>query len=202
MTTTDTKAPIEVRTAPLELVDVRERIIELVAVPYDEWTPVEYRGRLIEESFAPGAFGRVDERIAKRNLLVNLEHDRAQWVGKVLRVDPDDPHGLRAELRIRRGVPFDQVLDDAADGMLAASVGFAARPENQEWENRDRRRIREAFLDHVALTATPAYAGATVLDVRAVIAPAEGGPPTPNLDQVRALHAEQEYRLSLLNAER
>ena len=35
------------RRARATVTDVRfpERIIELVAVPYDEWAPVEYRGR-------------------------------------------------------------------------------------------------------------------------------------------------------------
>jgi phage head maturation protease len=82
------------------------------------------------------------------------------------------------------------VLDDAEDGMISASVGFAALPEHQHWETRSRRKILKAFLDHIGLTFTPVYEGAGVLDVRSravahattpVIAERTA---TPNLDQI------------------
>jgi hypothetical protein len=82
-------------------------------------------------------------------------------------------------------------LDDAADELLGASVGMAVAPTDQTIE-RGRRRIRKAFLDHVALTATPAYLGAKVLEVRT--APAVGRSSTPNLDLVLAERAEMRYR--------
>lgn len=178
--------PVEVRSAQIANVDYPNRIVELIAVPYDTWATVEYQGRLVEESVAPGAFGKVDRRVAQHRPTVNLEHDREQWVGRVAAVDPDDPTGLRAQLLIRRGPQFEQVLDDAADGMYAASVGMAVFPKDQTWtDNGTRRRIVKAFLDHIALTVTPAYAGTDVLAVRTA-PPAVNRSSTPNLDRILA----------------
>lgn len=182
------RAPIEIRTAAVTGVDYPARTIELIAAPYDQWATVEYpkgSGRTIEESFAPGAFGNVHARAQHRKMTVNLEHDRDQWVGRVLTLDTRNADGLRAELLIRRGAMFDQVLDDAADGMYAASVGFA--PTDQKWELRSRRRITKAWLDHIALTVDPAYAGTDVLAVRS--APAVNTSATPNLDRLLAERA-------------
>lgn len=186
------RAEIETRSAPV--VDVRfpERVIELVAVPYDEWAMVEYKGRLIEEAFNPGAFGAIQNRA--RRFLVNLEHDPNKITGRVEAFHPDRPEGLVTEVRIRRGPEGDQVLDDADDGMIGASVGFGVMPEHQRWETRSRRRIFKAFLGHIALTFTPAYTGAAVLDVRSGATVADLAQPagtqgpigtlTPNLDRI------------------
>lgn len=180
---TNERAPVELRSAAISGVDYPARIIELRAVPYDEWATVEVAGRLIEESFAPGAFGAVDKRAQRRRMIVNLEHSRDDWVGRVVTLHPEAPEGLRAELLIRRGPAFDQVLDDAADGMYAASVGFASNPGDQQWDaRRTRRRILKAYLDHIALTTTPAFASAEVLAVRS--APAVNRSATPNLDRI------------------
>lgn len=190
------KAAIEIRSAQVTDVRFPDRIIDLIAVPYDEWTVADYKGRLIEESFAPGTFGQVQNRAHR--FLVNLEHDLTRVVGRVQALHPDRPEGLRSELRIRRGAEGDQVLDDAADGMLCGSVGFGALPENQQWEGRSRRRILKAFLDHIALTFTPAYLGAAVVDVRSalptvVAADPQGRLPTPNLDRVLAERLAARY---------
>ena len=61
----------------------------------------------------------------------------------------------------------DQVLDGRRRRHArAASVGFGSVPSDQKWEGRTRRRITNAWLDHIALTPTPAYLGAEVLAVR------------------------------------
>jgi HK97 family phage prohead protease len=185
------RAPIELRRAPVTAVRFPDRVVELVAVPYDEWTPVEHRGQIIEESFAPGAFEHVDRRAHR--FLVNWEHDLAKVVGKVAALWPDRPEGLFAELRIRRGADGDQVLEDADDNMLGGSVGFGVLPENQQWEGRTRRRILKAYLDHIALTFTPAYAGAAVTAVRSAAAPAPERPATPNLDRIRVERLAAQY---------
>ena len=186
--------PLEIRTATLEEVNYPARTIEVLAVPYDSWAPVEVAGRMIEESFAPGSFGAVDRRNAHRPMPVNLEHSRENWVGRVEALYPDDRAGLRAELKIRRGAQFDQVLDDAADGMYAASVGFRSNSTEQNWDTRrTRRRIVKAFLDHIALTTTPAFAGADVLAVRSLAAPAVNLSTTPNLDRVLAERTRSSY---------
>lgn len=178
--------PIELRAAPIEGVSYPERTMSLVAVPYDEWAVVEYRGRLIEESFAPGAFGAIRNRA--RKFLVNMEHDEERWVGTVLDLDAANETGLRARLHIRRTPEGDQALTDAADGFLGASIGFAAADRDITWETRDRRRVRKAYLGHIALTGTPAYVGGEVLEVRAlrptVVPPSTST--TPILDAVLA----------------
>jgi len=186
------RGPIEIRTATIEAVGYPERTIDLVVVPYDEWTEVEYRGRIIEESFAPGAFGAIRNRA--RKFLVNMEHDVARWVGTVLDLDPVNNRGLHATVKVRRSPEGDQALDDAADGLLGVSIGFAALPSDMTWTTDTRRRIRKAYLDHIALTATPAYLGAEVVEVRN--APTVTPPSTsetPLLDRALALMMERGY---------
>lgn len=191
---TDERAPVELRSAPISEVNYPARTIEVLAVPYDTWAPVEVAGRMIEESFAPGSFGAVDKRAARRRLTVNLEHKRDDWIGRVTALYPDERSGLRAELLIRRGAAFDQVLDDAADGMYAASVGFASNATDQQWDaRRSRRRILKAFLDHIALTTTPAFESADVLAVRS--APLVSSSSTPNLDRILAERSSAAYPL-------
>jgi HK97 family phage prohead protease len=176
---------VEIRSATITAVDYPKRELSLIVVPYDEWTAVAHRGQLVEESVAPGAFGAIRNRA--RKFLVNMEHDLERWVGTVLDLEPDDPAGLRATVKIRRSAEGDQALDDAADELLGASIGMAVSPGDQTWETRTRRRITKAYLDHVALTATPAYVGAKVLEVRTAagidLLPVSA---TPNLDAILA----------------
>jgi len=180
--------PIEIRAAKVEAVDYPQRLVTVIAVPYDEWTTVEHNGRVVEESVAPGAFGAIANRA--RKIPVNMEHDPARWVGRIVGLDPAAAGGLMARVQIRRDSrgtqEFDQVLDDAADGMLGASVGMAVRADGQTLTG-GRRRITKAYLDHIALTSQPAYVGAQVVDVRhhpsVRLAPTSA---TPNLDRVLA----------------
>jgi HK97 family phage prohead protease len=193
------RGPVEIRTAAVTAVDYPERTLSLIAVPFDEWAEVEYKGprrellgRIIEESVAPGAFGAVRNRA--RKFTVNLGHDRDRWVGTVLDLDPDDPAGLRAMVKIRRSADGDQALNDAADGLLGASIGMAVAPNDETLEGH-RRRIRKAYLDHIALTPTPAYLGAEVLEVRnatPIVTPPSSSS-TPNLDAVLAERRARGY---------
>lgn len=176
---------IETRSAAVVDVQPLERIIDLVVVPYDQVALVEYKGRLIEEVFSPGAFGLGIEQRA-RTFLVNMEHDDQRIVGRCQALHPSRAEGLVAEVKIRRSAEGDQVLADAEDGMIGASVGFAAAAEGQRWETRSRRRILRAFLDHIGLTFTPAYAGAEVLAVRS-----QGL--TPNLDAITLRELQMRY---------
>ena len=94
-----------------------------------------------------------------------------------------------AEVRISQTLLGDETLALAADGVLAASVGFAARARDQVFDRASKaRRIMKAFVDHLALTATPVYAGADILSVRSVLSPAAKLPPliTPELDELSA----------------
>ncbi len=194
--TVNDHGPVEIRTAAIADVSYPERTINLVAVPYNEWAVVEYppnSGRLVEESVDPGAFGAVANRA--RRFVVNMEHDPERIIGNVRELRSDPTRGLLSVIKIRRTPEGDQALDDAADGMLGASVGMAVSQAGQVWETRNRRRIAKAYLDHVALTFTPAYVGAEVLEVRqapiVVTAPTSV---TPNLDRILA---ERRVRLPL-----
>ena len=180
------RGEIEIRTATVEAISYPQRTVDLLVVPYDESTVVEYRGRFLEESFAPGAFGAIRNRA--RKFLVNMEHDPSRWVGTVLELDGANERGLRASVKIRRSPEGDQALDDCVDGLLGASIGMAVAAGDQTIDG-NRRRIRKAYLDHVALTATPAYAGAEVLEVRAAptVEAALAPGATPNLDRALAL---------------
>jgi HK97 family phage prohead protease len=189
---TNERGPVEIRSATIEAVDYPERTLSLIVAPYDEWAEVELNGRIIEESIAPGAFGAVRNRA--RKFLVNMEHDPTRWIGTVSDLIPDHPTGLHATVKIRRCADGDQALNDAADELLGASIGMAVSPRDETVEGH-RRRVRKAFLDHIALTATPAYLGARVIDVRT--APPLVTPPvissTPNLDRILAERREQQY---------
>lgn len=179
------RRPLRFRTAGAMTVDYPERIIEMVAVPYDEETVVRNHGRWVRETIAPGAFAGVERRANR--VKVNLAHDVEAVVGRAMALHPERPEGLVAELRISRTPRGDDMLALAADGAIDASVGFAPMPGGEQWNgDRSACRITRAYLGHIALTGDPAYEGANVLAVRAsapVSLPA-ARVPTPNLDRV------------------
>jgi HK97 family phage prohead protease len=176
--------PIEYRFAETRDVRFADRVIEIIAVPYDEEAAVEYRGKMVVETIAPGAFDGVERRANR--VKVNRDHERERPVGRAVALHPGRAEGLVAELRIAQTPLGDETLELAADGVLDASVGFAPFPGHQQWsDNQRRRRITKAWLGHIAMVSEPAYDGARVLAVRsaelevpAVVVP------TPNLDQV------------------
>jgi HK97 family phage prohead protease len=173
---------IEIRTAT-QLLDVRhpERIIDLIAVPYDEEARVVHQGRLIVETIAPGAFAGVSSPVKVRRV-----HNPEQPLGRVVKFHPNDPRGLRTELRVVNTPAGDEVLELAADDLLSASVGMYPLPGGEQYtSNRSRRRITRAVLDHIGLTGDPAYVGAKVLAVRANVDERPARLETPNLDRIR-----------------
>ena len=189
--------PVEIRRASTMEVRFPERQIDLVAVPYDEPAEVIVRGRMVTESFAPGAFEGVQMRA--RQFVVNRAHDYERPLGKVRRFRPRDERGLVAEIEVARIGAGDEALELAAEGLLGASVGYGIIPPDGEiWSDQGRtRRIVKAWLDHIALTGEPAFAGAQVLAVRnrdeAEATVASATTATPNLDQVRAWRLEERY---------
>lgn len=168
---------IEYRKAATVEVRHSQRVIDLIAVPYNETTEVLRRGRWVTESIDPAAFAGV-----AGDVTVNRAHDPENPLGRVVAFHPKDPRGLRTELRIARTSAGDDVLELADDGLLSASVGF--RSLTEDW-NHDRTAVKvtRAQLVHIALTGDPAYTGAKVLAVRTADTP----PPTltPNLDRLR-----------------
>lgn len=192
---------IEYRAAQTLDVHFPERVIELIAVPYDEDADVVVRGRPCRESVAPGAFAGVSGPVS-----VNRAHDVERPLGKVIAFHPGDPRGLRTEIRITpRLAEGDEVLALAEDGLLSPSVGFGVLPGGEQWTvDRRARRVTKARLVHIGLTGDPAYRGATVLDVRhgqlvaaGPVLEAAARQPTPNLDRLRLELAAQKAGLSL-----
>lgn len=180
------RGPIEIRsTGEIVGADFEERTIEIVVIPYEQETTVPHNGRMIREVVAPGAFDGIERR-AKR-VRVNYQHrddDLRFLLGKARAFYPRRPEGLVASLLIGRGDEGDMALHKAAEGVLGGSAGFGIFPGGEAWPSRNLRRLTKLFLDHVALTPTPAYPGAEVLAVRA-----EQPIPvsaTPNLDLVRS----------------
>ena len=162
----DNRPPLEVRnTSEVTGVDVKQRILEVIAVPYGQEAPVEYRGEMWLESFDRGAFDGIETRT--NPVMVNREHRKGDTVGKVLTWWPERTEGLVAEVRVARTPRGDETLALAADGMIRASIGFGVRLRDQVLERSSmKRRIRKAFVDHLGLVEDPAYTGAEVLGVR------------------------------------
>jgi phage head maturation protease len=146
-------------------VDVKQRIIEVIAVPYDQEAPVAYRGDMWLESFDRGAFDGIQTRSSP--IMVNREHVRGDTVGKVLQWWPERSEGLVAEVKVARTMRGDETLALAEEGMIRASIGFGVRLRDQVLDRSAmKRRILKAFVDHLGLVEAPAYAGAEVLGVR------------------------------------
>lgn len=181
------RGPIEFREASVVGINFAQRIVELVVVPYEEEAVIEYRGEMWRESFDRAAFDGLEKR--PNRIRVNRDHDKTRTVGKALNFWPSREEGLVAEVRIATTPLGEETLNLANEDMLSVSGGFGVRGSDQVLD-RPFRRIKRAFLDHLAFVESPAYAGAKVLSVRDETdqPTAAGLPPlvTPNLDEVFA----------------
>jgi HK97 family phage prohead protease len=192
------RGPIEFRTyGAVTGVSFPDRTIDLIVMPYDEQATVRHQGRLIQEVIAPGAFDGIERRANR--VRVNYQHqddDLRQLLGRALTFHPDRDEGLVSTVKIRSGEYGDAALEAADAGDLGASAGFGIMPGGETWLDRVTRRLTRLFLDHIALTPTPAYKGARVLAVRS----AEDDQPlskTPNLDLVRSWRLTDAVRSDL-----
>lgn len=160
-------APIEVRYTGVRVdtVDFAQRLITVIAVPYNQPTQVEYRSEIWNELFERGAFNSVTG--APHRVRVNRDHNKSRTVGKVVQFWPERDEGLVAEVRVARTPLGEETLALADEDMLSASVGFGVRPTDQVLDRRTMtRRIKTAYLDHLSFVESPAYVGAQVLAVR------------------------------------
>ena len=180
---------IEHRSSTLTDVNTRQRIIEVIAVPYDEETDVIWRGDVWHESFDRKAFDGIESHVGR--VQVNREHVKGDTVGKVIAADPSHKDGLFARVKIYNTPRGDETLTLAEEGGTFPSVGWRLnRPSDHRIERRSMtRRVLRAFWDHQAFVEDPAYGGAGVLAVRAGqsgLAVASGPlPDTPLLDELR-----------------
>jgi HK97 family phage prohead protease len=191
---TDQHGPLEFRAAG-DVTDVSfpHRTIDLIVMPYEQPAVVEHHGRMIQEIVSPGAFDGIERRANRvRVNYHHQDHELRHQLGRAIAFYPATPEGLVARLRIGKGETGDLALAKAADGDLGASAGFGVMDGGETWPTLEMRRLTRLFLDHVALTPTPAYVGAEVLAVRSDGMPAERTP-TPNLDQVRAWRLAERY---------
>ena len=178
--------PLELRSsdnAVIDSVNFAERLVRLIVVPYGERAEVVYRGRRMEEEVAPGAFDGITA--AKTHVTANRDHDHTRVVGKAVEYITDDPRGLVADVRVSETPLGNETLRLADDGVLRGSIGMLVKESDQLLMG-GLRRIRRAFLDHIAFVPNPAYAGAEVLSVRQAQEVMEPETPvsTPELDRI------------------
>lgn len=176
---------IEWRSARMDDVNVKERIIRVIAVPYEQRTQVPIGSELWWEQFLYGAFSNLGAQERQR-FSVNRDHDKHRTIGRVVNYDAADPKGLIIESRISPTELGEETLILAADDALGGSVGFSARRSDCIWDrNTMTRSVQRAYLDHLAFVPDPAYEGAQVLSVRS-----GGGEdpwqPLPIIDEVKS----------------
>lgn len=147
-------------------VDFKQRVIEIIAVPWGQEAEVHWRGEQWREVFERGAFDGIEDHAGR--VPVNREHTRGDTVGKVVSLDPYDDRGLIASVKVARTLRGDETLQLAAEGMIGASVGYFVKRGSDVLLNRSAmlRRVKRAFLDHLSMVEAPAYAGAVPVAVR------------------------------------
>ncbi len=173
--------------ATLADVDVKQRLIDLVAVPWNQEASIPWHGEMWREVFRRGAFDGIEDHAGR--IRVNREHIKGDTVGKAVSLDPSAAIGLLARVKIARTLRGDETLQLAEEDMLSASIGYYVKQLSDVKVNQ-RMKFREvvrAFLDHLGLVESPAYEGAQVLAVREAspgLTVAESPlPATPLLDE-------------------
>lgn len=147
-------------------VDVKLRLIDMVAVPWDQEGEIEWRGEPWHEIFRRGAFNGLEDHVGR--IKVNRNHKVGETVGKLIWADPKSEIGLLTRARIAPTEKGDEALALAEEEMIGPSVAYFIKDPTDHLLNR-RGRIREvfrAFLDHLSLVEEPTWEGAKVLAVR------------------------------------
>jgi HK97 family phage prohead protease len=168
-------------------VNKRQRLVDLIVVPWEQEAEVPWRGEMWREVFQRGAFDGIQDHAGR--ISVNREHVKGDTVGKAVSMDPFSVEGLISRCKIVTTPRGDDTLELAADDMLSPSAGFFHKSPSDYIVNRrtQMRRVLRAFLDHIAMVETPAYKGARVLAVReeqSGLTVAETPlPPAPALDE-------------------
>jgi HK97 family phage prohead protease len=168
-------------------VNFKDRIIEVIAVPWDQKAEVRWRDETWGEVFERTAF---DEAVqGSVRIPVNREHQRGYTVGRIVKMDPTNTQGLLASVKVARTSRGDDTLQLASEGMLGASIGYFIRKASDVALDKSAmlRRVKRAFLDHLSMVESPAFAGAETVAVHDALTPhpAAGKQPlvTPSLDE-------------------
>lgn len=167
-------------------IDSRQRLIDVIAVPYEQSARIFWRGEWWDEVFERGAFNGIETRAGQ--VRVNREHRKGDTVGKIVEFNPSDERGLFVRVKVVNGPKGDELLYLAEEDMVSASIGYRTNKGSDVVADKQTmsRRVRNAFLDHLGMVEDPAFKGAHVLAVR----DGEGGsmvadgplPSTPSLD--------------------
>jgi phage head maturation protease len=181
------------RSSPAVLDDVnfKDRTIDVIAVPWDEEAEIVWRNETWKEIFDRHALDEAAQD--KVRVPVNRQHNRADTVGRITRIDPrTNERGALASVKIARTPRGDETLQLASEGMLGASVGYFVRKQSDVLVLRRSmtRRVQRAFLDHLSMVEDPAYKGAETVAVHDLWTPhpEAGRQPlaTPALDEFLA----------------
>lgn len=160
-----THGPLQVRNATVDDVNYKQRIITILAAPYDVPALVEYRGAIWKEIFERGAFAGAQE--SPHRVRANREHDRNRTVGKVIGFPERSMNGLVTDVKIAKTLLGDETLALADEDCIGASVGYAVVGDGERLEKRTMTRyVTDAFLHHLSFVEQPAFKEATVLAVR------------------------------------
>lgn len=171
----------------LDDVNFKDRIVDVIAVPWDQEADVHWRGELWRESFDRHAFDDAARNSVR--IPVNREHSRGDTVGRIVNMESSDPRGLLASVKIARTPRGDDTLQLAAEGMLGGSVGYFVRKPSDVILNRRSmlRRVMRAFMEHFSMVESPAFVGAETVAVHDGLTahPAAGEQRlvTPSLDE-------------------
>ena len=71
---------LEFRSSSVASVNFAQRVIEFIAVPYDQEAVVEWRGELWRESFLRGAWDGIETQ--PNRVKANRDHDGQRTVGR------------------------------------------------------------------------------------------------------------------------
>lgn len=167
-------------------VNQRQRLVDLIAVPWDQEADVHWRGDMWRESFQRGAFDGIEEHAGR--VRANREHVKGDTVGRAVMFDPSHPVGLLTRLKIVASARGDETLALAEEDMISASIGYYFKAPSDVVLNKRTmtRRVTRAFLDHLGLVESPTWTDARVLAVRAeqsgLVTAETPLPPTPLMD--------------------
>jgi HK97 family phage prohead protease len=167
-------------------VSFKDRMIDVMAAPWDEPAQVSWRGQTWREIFLRGAFDEAVNNAVR--IPVNREHVYGDTVGRVVRLRNAD-NGLLATVKVAKTPRGDDTLQLASEGVLSPSVGwFAQKMSDVILDKRSMvRRVRRAFLEHMAMVEVPAFRSAHTVSVHDDFTPhpAAGLQPlvTPALDE-------------------
>lgn len=183
------KAPIELRSA--EITDLKEaqRIVTVIVAPYEQETPVMWRGEVWTEQFERSAWDNL-KKMRPDRVRANRAHDRSKTCGRAVKFNPNDSRGLIADIYLAKTQLGEDTLELCRENCLSVSAGFGALPQDQDIDRAAKsRRIKSAYLDHISFVEDPAYPGAEVLEVREneLIIPDEimpAAPRGPSIDEL------------------